>query len=254
MADEKVSALTNHITSFGGTERFYVVDYPAGSPVKGYTEYTDLESAIRSGIAAWTSESGTWTYASASTFTISGDQTAIYVKGTKLRWVQTTTKYGVVVSSSYSAPNTTVTIAVNSDYTIANAAISSPYYSYQVVPAGYPGWFNFVPTVTGFSPSPTVICRFNIQGNICHFEFVQTATGTSNATTFTVTMPVTAKNTANYFQYGCIPDCRNNGSIEAVGVVYATPNSAILTLLRSAQAAWTASGQKFAGFTMDVEF
>ena len=89
----------------------------------------------------------TWTYASASTFTVPGDQTAKYTKGTRLKFTQTTAKYAVVVNSTYSDPNTTVTIMVNNDYTIANAAISLNYYSYQANPQGYPTWFNITAPV-----------------------------------------------------------------------------------------------------------
>lgn len=99
----------------------------------------------------WTSSSDTWTYASASSFTIAGvDRTTVYTKGTKLKFTQTTAKYAVVVSSSFST-DTTVTIAVNTDYTIANAAITSPFYSYQEKPQGYPARFNFTPAWTNLT-------------------------------------------------------------------------------------------------------
>lgn len=89
----------------------------------------------------WTASADTWVYASASTFTIAGvDRTTTFTKGTRLKFTQTTVKYAVVVSSAFST-NTTVTIAVNTDYTIANAAITLPYYSYQACPAGYPNAF-----------------------------------------------------------------------------------------------------------------
>ena len=110
----------------------------------------------------WQAETGwidagamTWTYASASTFTVAGDQRAIFQKGTLLKFDQTTTKYAVVGSSSYSSPNTTVNIIVNTDYTIASAAITNPYYSYAANPQGWPGWFAWSPTLTGYSADPT---------------------------------------------------------------------------------------------------
>lgn len=118
----------------------------------------------------WTAAADTWTYASASTFTISGvDRTTVFTKGTRLKFTQTTDKYAVVVGSSFST-NTTVTIAVNTDYTIANAAITSPYYSYQLSPQGYPGWFAWSPTITwtgGTPPSgtPTKYEKFKVDGN-----------------------------------------------------------------------------------------
>jgi hypothetical protein len=95
---------------------------------------------------AWVPAGETWTYASASTFTVSGDVTAKYSKGTRLKFTQTTVKYAVVVGSSHAAGTTTVTIAVNNDYTIANAAISANYLSYAANPQGYPKAFGYTPT------------------------------------------------------------------------------------------------------------
>jgi hypothetical protein len=124
------------------------------------TNKTLTSPVLQGVIDGWTTSTDTWVYASASTFTISGvDRTAIYTKGTKIKWTQTTVKYGVVVSSSFST-DTTVTIAVNTDYTIANAAISLNYYSYQDMPADYPARFNFTPTFSSgggaFTNAPTV--------------------------------------------------------------------------------------------------
>lgn len=86
----------------------------------------------------WISTALTLTYASASTVTVAGDQTTIFTKGTRVKFTQTTVKYYTVVSSSYSSPNTTITFAVNTDYTVANAAISAISYSYCANPQGYP--------------------------------------------------------------------------------------------------------------------
>lgn len=139
----------------------------------------------------WTAESHTWTYASASTFTISGvDLTSVFTKGTKLKFTQTTAKYAVVASSSFST-DTTVTIVVNTDYTIANAAISSPYYSYQSNPQGYPGWFTYSPTRTGWT-SPTGSIQYCIEGGICSILSTEDFGGTSNGTSWkTITLPIT---------------------------------------------------------------
>lgn len=138
---------------------------------------------LASGIPSWVSLHGTngwaaagetWTYASASTFIVSGDVTAKYRKGTKLWFTQTSSKYAIVKSSSYSAPNTTVTIMVNTDYTIANAAITSPYYSYMDNPQAFPHWFNFTPTVAingggGFTPSWRK-AHYSVRGGSCLLE------------------------------------------------------------------------------------
>lgn len=90
----------------------------------------------------WVSAGETWTYAGADsptfTFTISGDKTAKYYPGMKVKLTQTTVKYFIITKVAYSAPNTTVTIYGGTDYTLANAAISSNYYSMVRVPAGFP--------------------------------------------------------------------------------------------------------------------
>lgn len=206
--------------------------------------------------ARWISESLTWTYVAANQFSLPGGAalTTVYSKGTRLKWTQTTERFGVVLSSSHSAGTVTVTIAVNSDYVIDNAAITSPAYSHTLAPENYPHFFNYTPTVVGFSSDPTFICRYSITGSLMRFSYAQAAAATSDDTAFTVSIPVTAKNVSNYFQYSSIPFVFNNGAQEANGLVWASPNSATLTLRRSASATWTASGNKNAGFTIDVEF
>ncbi len=93
----------------------------------------------------WVAISDTLTYASATTFTVSGDLTATFQKGTKFKLTQTTVKYFYVTASAYVDPTTTVTITGGSDYTLANASIDTPYYSYIDNPLGFPDWFNYTP-------------------------------------------------------------------------------------------------------------
>lgn len=189
----------------------------------------------------WTPSSDTWVYASASTFTIAGvDRTAVYTKGTRLKFTQTTTKYAVVVSSSFST-DTTVTIAVNTDYTIANAAITSPYYSYQANPQGYPTWFAYTPSFTGFSSNPTMIARFSILGNMCTFYHVTTVDGTSNATTKTITLPVAS---LNFMEVGALIAAKDNGSYPTSPGHYKMANgSATANVYKGlVEVAWTSSG------------
>lgn len=64
--------------------------------------------------AEWRDWGHTVTYASTTTFTISGDKTAIYTANRPIRCADSTTLYGYVASSSYSAPNTTVTVTLDS--------------------------------------------------------------------------------------------------------------------------------------------
>lgn len=64
--------------------------------------------------ADWVDFGDTPTYASSTTFTISGDVTARYHANRRIRATDATTLYGTISSSSYSAPNTTVTVTLDS--------------------------------------------------------------------------------------------------------------------------------------------
>jgi hypothetical protein len=154
--------------------------------------FTDIENMILDG---WIDDQfETWTYASASTFTVPGDQTARFTIGTKLKFTQTSVKYAVVLASSYSAPNTTVTIMVNTDYTIANAAISANYHSYATNPQGWPGWFNltaptwntaYIDNGSGGQPTTTTF-KIMIEGRhvIVHYQGSGTKVATNWYCTF----------------------------------------------------------------------
>jgi hypothetical protein len=96
-----------------------------------------------------------------------------YPVGTRLKYTQTTEKFATVYSSTYSSPNTTITVAENDDYTIANATITSPYYSYIPKPVGYPFYFDFTPTLTGdgsmsYSSTTVYTAYFSIVGSLVH--------------------------------------------------------------------------------------
>ena len=63
--------------------------------------------------ALWDEFSGTPTQTSATTFTVTGDQTSTFVAGTRLKFTDSSTLYGVVFSSSYTSL-TTVTVVLDS--------------------------------------------------------------------------------------------------------------------------------------------
>jgi hypothetical protein len=208
-------------------------------------------------LSGWVLATDTWVFASASTFTIAGaDRTALYSKGTRLRWTDSGgTKYGVVVSSSFST-NTTVTIAVNTDYVIANSAITNPSYSYDVNPQGYPGWFNYTPVFTGFSVNPTnVTARFNIIGTLCHVLFGTGTPGTSNSTAFTITAPVATAALTNKQPQSHAIVADNGTTLTTPGLVVITSGSSTFNVYKDfSSAVWTASGGKLANFgiTYDI--
>jgi len=116
-----------------------IIEDSAASNAKKRVQIGNLTSAID---PSWTPAGETWTYAGADdpafTFTISGDQTGKYGAGMRVKLTQTTVKYFIVTKVEYSSPNTTVTIYGGTDYDLANAAITSPYYSVVKAPVGFP--------------------------------------------------------------------------------------------------------------------
>lgn len=86
----------------------------------------------------WLPAGETWTYASATTFTITGvDRTTKYYPCMKIKLTQTTAKYFIITKVAFST-DTTVTVYGGTDYTLANAAITSPLFSLNKAPAGFP--------------------------------------------------------------------------------------------------------------------
>ena len=205
-------------------------------------------------VGGWINTGETWTYASANSFTISGvDETSIYTPGTRIKATNnSTTFYGTVASSSFST-NTTVTLIANSDYSLANSAITKTYYSFAANPAGYPGWFNYTPTWSGFSSNPTsVVSRFNVVNRLVTVEISSGGGGTSNSTSFSLTLPVAA---AQHINVAGLVDSYDNGShVADPGVAVTNSGSTTLNLYTStSQAGWTASGQKGSNFTISYE-
>lgn len=90
----------------------------------------------------WIPAGETWVYASADdptfTFTIAGvDLTTKYYAGMKIKLTQTTAKYFIITKVAFST-DTTITIYGGTDYDLANAAITSPFYSTSRSPAAFP--------------------------------------------------------------------------------------------------------------------
>jgi hypothetical protein len=140
----------------------------------------------------------TWTYASASTFTITGvNKTAKYYVGVKLRWKQGGGyKYGVVASSAFST-DTTVTIIVNTDYTIANSAITDNWSSTVEGPLNFPAWFNWSPTFYKNDNTTTytwtsLVARYTLIGKLATVMlYCDTASAAPGFNSY-FTLPITA--------------------------------------------------------------
>lgn len=139
MADTKVTGLTENTAPIL-TDILYIVDDPGGSAASQKVTLANIQALLN--LDGWTAAGETWTYASADdptfTFTITGDKTGKYSAGMRLKLTQTTIKYFIVTKVEYGAPNTTMTIYGGTDYDLANAAITLPYYSVVKAPHGFP--------------------------------------------------------------------------------------------------------------------
>jgi hypothetical protein len=161
-----------------------------------------------SGADGWTSTSDAWTYASASTINVPSGAAAIYCKGDRIKWTQTTVKYGVIVAVA----DTLLTIAVNTDYVVTNAAISAISYSHQASPVGFPQWFTIVaPTFdvstldNGSGGQPTIAkARLKVDGTTCtiHLDGSGTKATTNNYWTCGYTNWPTMANTSDRACFG----------------------------------------------------
>lgn len=140
-------------------------------------------------VDGWLAAGETWTYASASTFTVSGDVSAKYLIGDKIKLTQTTDKYFYVVKASHAAGTTTVTINGGTSYTLANATITSPYFSKLATPKSFPHWFTYSPTYSaGFGTTANDSTRYRLVGNNMEIRGVAQC-GTVAASTGTIMLP-----------------------------------------------------------------
>lgn len=236
--------------SIAGTSLFTTVTN--GDGVSGDPTIT-IADEFKTG---WVSAGETWTRTSNTTFTISGDLTGKYRKGHKIRWKDGGSyEYAYIEIVSHAAGTTTVTLNAGTDYAMAAATITENYYSAAELPFGFPVFFNYTPTATGFSVAPGVTtCHFTLSGGRLWYHYRGTS-GTSNATTFTLTAPMashaSAGSTAALTQYA-----DDNGvALTAPSVAGITQGSSTVTLTSTyAGGAWTAANGKRAGFLLSYPF
>jgi hypothetical protein len=133
---------------------------------------TVLHSHADTPRTGWIPKSETWTRTANTTFTIASDVTADpdYQPGIKIKVTDSASvKYGVILSVSYGAPNSTITLFANDDYVLAAGALSSPSISKIEKPDGWPGWFSRTPTLSAsgsmtISASTLVFAQFRVRG------------------------------------------------------------------------------------------
>lgn len=150
------------------TDKRYVTDAELG--VIGNTSGTNTGDGASISINGWNSAATTWTRTGNHSFTVSGDVTSDhkYKKGNWVRYKDGGSyEYGIILSTSYSSPNTTVNLIPNTTYAMAAATITDNYTSNIINPEGVPSYLSSTPTVNGLTTPVynSQVARFSNMGN-----------------------------------------------------------------------------------------
>lgn len=148
--------------------------------------FTEITSGLSTGILVgdgsgdWYSATGTWSYISATSFSVPTADAAKMNAGTRIKLTQTTVKYFTVASIS----GTTVTIDSSTSYTLTSATISAAYSSNASCPPGFPDWFSYTPTWVSQVTQPvlnngTLTGKFSRVGKTIHFRLFWRAGSTT---------------------------------------------------------------------------
>jgi hypothetical protein len=101
-------------------------------------------------------------------------------------------------------------------------------------------WTTYSPTLTGFSVKPTgFTARYILNGKTCMISFNSTGSGTSNATSITMTLPFVAAS----IDMSAFPYALDNGTVCTAGGI-TTAGSNVINILKNGAASWTSSGSK----------
>lgn len=148
-----ITALTAKTTPVDADE--IAIGDSASSFASKKLSFTNLKAFLKTYIDTlypskdgWSPVSDSWSYASTSTITVPSDATLTYQKGVKIRLKQGS-GYKYYVGTTVAA--TLITVLVNTDYTVANAAITDVSYSYVENPLGWPSAFNVTITSEGLT-------------------------------------------------------------------------------------------------------
>lgn len=198
-------------------------------------------------VGGWVTETAAWTRTGATTFTQPVDSTGYLQPGTRVRWKESAGayKYGVVAAASLSSGTTTVTLIGNDDYSMgATPDSGSMAFSRAASPAGFPGFFNYTPTITGYSSNPVnVRYTWRVLGRMLFVSIAELGNGTSNATTKTYSLPsgATAATLSNA-NWLVLAQVVNSGTASAGQLQISSGGAVINVFATGAGGAFTASG------------
>jgi hypothetical protein len=165
-------------------------DFPVSIDTSGaYVKRTLAQTQAILGIGSGWVSGITWTYASATTFTIVGDYSAVLTKGMKFKLTaNSVVLQGYILSAVYSSPNTTVTVIGDA---LTSHTFTENYYSTAANPAGFPTYFNYTPTGTNIGGTGLAYSGvFNINGGVAYVKINVTGTNTTSTNgVSTLSMP-----------------------------------------------------------------
>lgn len=163
-----------------------------------------------------------------------------------------------VNAASVNGPVNTIVNDYNGNVTDANISSSAAIAPTKIAGgnAGMFGvWTSYSASYTGFSASPTSVNVYSLMGKMCTVMVYPTGNGTSNANTFTITLPFTSTNAhGTFITYGYTKFVNNSGTGGVPGSIQVANNSAIANLYQdNTNAVWATSGAKSAAFTFTYE-
>lgn len=140
----------------------------------------------------------THTYLATNQVTVPSGATNRYSVGDKYSIVQSgTTKYFYIVAITA----TVLTLYAGTDFTVANATISSPKYSKSSTPMGFPHYFSYTPTTTNINlgTGGSVNGRMTMNGRqvIFNAQFILGTGGSVTSTFPTLSIPLVAGQKGN---------------------------------------------------------
>ncbi len=219
------------------------------------TDLSVLNAALDLSLFGWiTFDLSAATYSSAFSFTLTGDYTSVFTKGTPLRLMNSGTKYGNVLTSVFSVGVTTVTLVDNNDFPLVAGVITDLQIS-RGNPADFPDWFTYNMAPTGFAGVPFDLQTvYRLDGKEATVSVFMT-TGTSTLSTTSGTLPVPAGILAGTWT-GIIQAVTDGGVTSTnVGLYVILAGASVVDFFPTQLGGgftWTASGNK--GFWATITY
>lgn len=162
----------------------------------------------------------------------------------------TATLNTVTVNTTLTMPDNTVATAKIADgavttANIADVAVTNTKLSTSAGEIGA-AWSTWTPTLTGFSANPTNSVYYYKQvGKIVYLMIAQTTAGTSNATGFTISLPVTARTLTNAIWSATGTGTDNGTTLTQPCLGLIQSGGTVLNLYKDTSTnVWTAAGNK----------